>query len=100
MVVDAKRGETGREVRQSGGLGDLDTGQHYEASQIVQFKRDAAPRKLRLDDRRQPTEHVERVIARHHHAGVRKAFHEYMSRGQVHTEVADVLDRAVGISDE
>lgn len=24
----------------------------------------------------------------------------YMSRGQVHTEVADVLDRAVGISDE
>ncbi|TMS53658.1 hypothetical protein E0T84_10025 [Mycobacterium sp. DBP42] len=24
----------------------------------------------------------------------------YMSRGQVHTEVADVLDRAVGINDE
>jgi hypothetical protein len=24
----------------------------------------------------------------------------YMSRGQVHTEVATVLDRAVGISDE
>ena len=24
----------------------------------------------------------------------------YMSRGQIHTEVADVLDKAVGINDE
>ena len=34
------------------------------------------------------------------HARVSMTTDTYMSRGQVHTEVADVLDKAAGISDE